>query len=147
MPYAASNADLLRLVGGDAALVTRALETAQGEMFDAFHEGGYAVPPDTSLITDADVRANLESMLETCNEALAAWHLTQHLSDASDKIKEQAAFWRAWLLKIQSGSLLFPELERDTAGVKPAFAIAGDTLNVFTDRVFDSMRTLTGDVS
>jgi len=149
VPYASTSDELEALVGGDPALVAEGLLTGQNEMFEAFRAGGYATPPDTTLILDATIKAALDAALVSCNRALAAWHLTQHLSDASDKIKEQAAFWRAWLLRIASGTLTFEGLETDTSAssTRPAFAIAGDTLNVFTDATWNYLRTLTGDAN
>lgn len=147
MPYASTSDELEQLVGGDLDLVNEALRTGQGEMFDAFRAGGYDVPPDTTEIADTTERAALDAMLVACNRALAAWHLTQHLSDASDKIKAQADFWRAWLLRIATGSLVLVGLTQDTSAQRPAFAIAGDTRNVFTDQVFNALRYFTGDVN
>lgn len=143
MAYATATADMA-ILETDATIRAQGGTAADGLINQAFAEGGYSVPVDASELV-SPLGAQLEADLAFCSRALWRELLTNHLSDASDKIKADADRWREWLKKIANGTLTFPGLTRDDAANQPAFAIAGETENDFSPELFDALRGLTGE--
>lgn len=135
-----NDADLLALAGNGAtaqAKVNNAILVGAAQIDACFQKAGYAVPVDSSVLTNAERQARLDALLEDINRGLAEEVLTRGTAGQKGtpaKAEQNAKRVKALLGKVCSGEIAFEEL---TSSGNEGFRAVGNVTWPDTDTLYD----------
>lgn len=119
LAYAESNEKLLGMADGEQTDADNALAGGAMEIDFAASAAGYAVPIDTSVIANDELRCRFEAWLETINLWIAAGALSRSATTRRGTPEQVKKDWdeaKERLERVRSGLILFPtEIVRFTS--------------------------------
>ncbi len=111
LAYASSNEKLLGMADGEQTDVDRSLAGGAMEIDFAASAAGYAVPIDTSVIVNDELRCRFEAWLEDINLWIAAGALSRSATarrGTPEQVKKDWDEAKDRLKRLRDGLILFP---------------------------------------